>query len=201
MKQDLILTTKRAVRIFEDMVSCRSDFCADNKYFKMTDFWKDLCDDSSEWKIKLYRRGQKNLDRPQAAVAQFDHHVRLTVSEELWADAESGDGLANFILAHELGHIGLRHNARFATRHFQMASSANGHLILPKSYFEKEADFAGAAFQCGMALLDRSLSSAVLARLAFSDLEQVQKAQRMVQSEVFRRELAWPRPLTPREVF
>ena len=196
----LILTTRQAVRIFEDMICCRRDFCADNEYFKMTDVWKELCDCSSEWKIKLYKRGQKNLDRPQAAVAQFDHHVRLTVSEELWADAEYGDGLANFILAHELGHIERRHNARFATRHFQMDSSANGHVILPKSYFEKEADFAAVAFQCGMALLDCNFCNAILTRLAFSDLEQVQKAQGMVQLDVFRQELACLRAVYPRVI-
>jgi hypothetical protein len=175
------------------MVDCRGHFCLDNQFVKMNDVWKDLCDESGEWKIKFYRRGPKDLDRPQAAVAEFNHRVRLTVSEELWAEAESGDGVANFILAHEIGHIELRHNARFATRHFQMAASADGHVILPKSYFEKEADFAAVALQCGNALLDRSLSAAELSRLAFSDLEQVEKAQRMVQSKVFIAELNRPR--------
>lgn len=197
----LILTTKEGVRIFEDMVSCRRAFCADNEFFKMTDVWKDLCEGSKEWQIKFYRRGQKYLERPQAAVAEFDQHVRLTVSEEFWADAESGDGVANFILAHELGHVGERHNARFATRHFQMASTANGHSIFPKSYYEKLADYAAIAFQCGVALLNENLNGAELAELAFSDLEQVQNAQRMAQSTVFRRELARPRAAIPREVF
>lgn len=197
----LILTTQRAVRIFEGMISCRREFFADNEFFKMTDLWKDLCEDSSEWRIKFYRRGPKDLDRPQAAVAEFDNNVRLTVSEELWTDAESGDGVSNFILAHEIGHVGQRHNSRFPTRHFQMASGKNGHTILPKSYYEKEADFAAVAFQCGVTLLDRNVSGVVLAKLAFSDIEQVQKVQRMVQSEVFRRELAQPRQVTPREVF
>ena len=197
----LILTTQEGVRVFEDMLSCRRLFCADNEFFKMTDVWKDLCDGSKEWKIKFYRRGPKDLDRPQAAVAVFDQHVRLTVSQELWTDAESGDGVSNFILAHELGHVGERHNARFATRHFQMASTANGHSILPKSYYEKVADFAAIAFQCGVALLDENLSGTDLAKLAFSDLEQVQNAQRMVQSKVFRRELARPRAAVRREVF
>jgi hypothetical protein len=197
----LILTTQEGVRIFEEMVSCRRAICADNEFPKMTDVWQDLCEGSKEWKIKFYRRGQRDLDRPQAAVAEFDQHVRLTVSEELWADAESGDGVSNFILAHELGHVGERHNARFATRHFQMASTAKGHAILPKSYYEKVADFAAVAFQCGVALLDENLSGADLAKLAFSDLEQVQNAQRMVQSKVFRREFARPRVAVPREVF
>jgi hypothetical protein len=197
----LILTTRETVRIFEDMVSCRRALYADNEFQKMTDVWKELCQDSEEWKIKLYQRGKKDLDRPQAAVAVLGQHVRLTVSAELWADAESGDGVSNFILAHELGHVGEGHNSRFATRHFHMASTANGHAIIPKSYYEKVADFAAVAFQCGVALLDASLSAADLARLAFSDLEQVQNAQRMVQSTVFCRELARPRAAVKREVF
>jgi hypothetical protein len=180
----LILTTQRAVRIFAEMVDCRGNFCLDDQFFKMTDVWNDLCDESGEWGISFYRRGPKDLDRPQAAVAEFNHRVRLTVSEELWAEAEGGDGVANFILAHEIGHIGLRHNARFATRHFQMASSANGHEILPKSYLEKEADFAAVAFQCGKSLLDRNLLAADLAKLAFSEQDQVKNAQGMVQSNV-----------------
>lgn len=196
----LILTTRRAVRIFEGMISCRRESFADNEFFKMTDLWKDLCEGSNEWKVKFYRRGPRDLDRPQAAVAEFNHRVRLTVSEELWAEAESGDGVANFILAHEIGHIELRHNARFATRHFQMAATANGHLILPKSYYEKEADFAAVAFQCGIALLDRSRSGAELSKSAFSDQEQVEKAQRMVQSRVFLAELNRPRAAYPRVV-
>lgn len=196
----LLLTTQRGVRIFEGMISCRREFFADNEFFKVTDLWKDLCEGSKEWKIKFYRRGPKDLDRPQAAVAVFDNHVRLTVSEELWADAESGDGVSNLVLAHEIGHVEQRHNARFPTRHFQMAPTANGHSILPKSYYEKEADFAAVAFQCGVALLDRSLSAAVLSKLAFSDQEQVEKAQRMVQSRVFLAELNRPRTAHPRVI-
>lgn len=196
----LILTTKEAVRIFEDMVDCRRAFCADNQFFKMTDVWKDLCEGSNEWKVKFYRRGPKDLDRPQAAVAVFDQNVRLTVSEELWADAESGDGVSNFILSHELGHVGEGHNSRFATRHFQMASTAKGHAILPMSYYEKVADFAAVAFQCGVALRDRRLTAAGLSNLAFSDQEQVEKAQRLVQSKVFLAELNRPRTAHPRVV-
>jgi hypothetical protein len=192
----LILTTQRAVRIFEDMVDCRGTVCLDDQFLKMTDVWKDLCDESGEWKIKFYRGGPKDLDRPQAAVTEFNNRVRLTVSEELWDEADGGDGVANFILAHEIGHIELRHTARFATRHFQMAPSANGDEILPKSYFEKEADFAAVAFRCGSSLLDRSLSAAELSRLAFSDLKQVEKAQRMVQSKVFMAELNRSRAAT-----
>jgi hypothetical protein len=197
----LILTTQRAVSIFEDMVSCRRMFCADDHFFKMTDLWKDLCDGNEDWKVKFYRRGPKDLARPQAAVAEFDNRVILTVSEELWAEAEEGDGVANFILGHEIGHIGRRHNSRFATRHFQMTSAANGHVILPQSYFEKEADFAAVAFQCGVALLDQDLSAPDLAQLAFSEQEQVEKAQRVVQSKVFLAEFYRPRPTHPRVVF
>ena len=196
----LVLTTQRAARIFEDMVSCRRDYCADDENFKMTDVWKYLCEGSAEWKIKLFRRGQKDLDRPQAAVAELNHNVRLTVSEELWADADRVDELSNFILAHEIGHLELKHNSRFATRHFQMASGIEGYSILPKSYYELEADFAAVVFQCGVALLDFQLSAVELANRAFCDVEQVRNAQRMVQLGIFRRELARPRPVYPRVV-
>lgn len=196
----LVLTTQRAARIFEDMVCCRRDYCADDENFKMTDVWKYLCEGGSDWKIKFYRRPQTEANGPQAAVAEFDYKVRLTVSEELWAEAERGDGRSNFILAHELGHIGRRHNAQFPTRHFDPAVSADGLSFVPKSYFEKEADFAAVAFQCGVTLLDSQLSAAELANRAFCDVEQVRKAQRMVQLDVFRRELARPRPVYPRVV-
>jgi hypothetical protein len=200
MKQDLILTTKRAVTIFEEMVSCRRDYCADDEFFKMTDVWEYLCEDSAEWKIKFFHQRPGQALRPLAAVTEFDHHVRLLVESALWSNAQRGDKLSNFVLAHEAGHLQLRHNSRAAVRHFLLIAGEKGNSVIPQDYFELEANFAGVVFQCGAALLDPSLSASELARRAFSDVALVKKAQSMVRTEVFQRELNRPCPSYPRVV-
>jgi hypothetical protein len=81
-----------------------------------------------------------------------------------------------------------------------MASGVYGHRILPKSYYELEADFAAVAFQCGVALLDRQLSSAELAKRASCEAGQVSNAQRMLKSDVFQSELARPQLAYPRVI-
>jgi predicted metal-dependent phosphoesterase TrpH len=200
MKQDLILTTKRAVTIFEEMVSCRRDYCADDEFFKMADVWQYLCDGSSEWKIKFFHQLPGQPLRPKAAVTEFDHNVRLTVESAVWSSAQGGDKLSNFVLAHEAGHLQLRHNSRTAVRHFMMVASDKGNSVIPQDYFELEANFAAVVFQCGMALLDPAISASELAKRAFSDVAQVKKVQAMVRTEVFMRELNRPKPIYPRVV-
>jgi Peptidase family M48 len=197
MKQNMILTTKRAVAIFEDEVSCRRTWYRDNEFFKVTDFLNDLCEDGELWKMKLFHTRDGDFLRPRASATEFAQNVRLTIDASLWSKAESGDKLANFILAHELGHIQLRHHA---TRHFIMNSGQNGFIVDPQDYFELEANFAAVVFQCGVALLDKSLSAIELANRAFCDVAQVKKAQAMVQLEVFRRELDRPKQVYPRVV-
>jgi predicted metal-dependent phosphoesterase TrpH len=200
MKQDLILTTKRAVTIFEEMVSCRRDYGADDEFFKMTDVWEYLCDGSNEWKIKFFHQVPGQALRPKAAVTEFDHNVRLMVESGLWSSAQHGDKLSNFVLAHESGHLQLRHNSRTAVRHFMMVAGEMGNSVIPQDYFELEANFAAVIFQCGVALLDATLSASELARRAFTDVAQVKKVQAMVRTEVFRRELNRQRPTCPRVV-
>jgi predicted metal-dependent phosphoesterase TrpH len=182
------------------MVSCRRDYCAASDFFRMTGVWKYLCEDSEEWKIKFFRPQAGDELRPKAAVSEFDHRVRLTVDAELWASAEKGDKLANFVLAHEAGHLQLKHNSRSATRFFQMMLGQKGQSIVPQDYFELEANFAGVCFQCGVALLDPNLSAMELAKRAFTDVAQVKMAQSMVQLEVFRREPSRTKPVYPRVV-
>ncbi|WP_295077153.1 hypothetical protein [Tabrizicola sp.] len=200
MKQDLTLTTKRAVTIFEEMVSCRRNYCADDEFFKMSDVWEYLCDGGNEWKIKSFHQLPDQALRPKAAVTEFDHIVRLIVESGLWSRAQQGDKLSNFVLAHEAGHLQLRHNSRTAVRHFMMVAGEKGNSVIPQDYFELEANFAAVVFQSGVALLDVSLSSNELARRAFSDVAQVKKVQAMVRTEVFMRELNRPRPSYPRAV-
>jgi hypothetical protein len=180
------------------MIACRRDYFADNEFFKMTDLWSYLCEVGEEWKIKFFQQGASGALRPQASVTEFDHRVRLSVEASLWARAASGDKLANFILAHEAGHLQLRHNSRFATRHFQMTARRSGFAIVAQDYFELEANFAAVCLQCGVALLDESLSAIELANRAFCEVAQVKKAQAMVQLEVFRHELARTKPVYPR---
>ena len=201
MKKAPFLTTKRAVEIFEEMVSCRRDYCADKEFFRATDVWKYLCEDSDEWRIKFFHQGSIQELRPLAAVAKFNHSVRLTVDARWWSNAERGDKLSNFVLAHELGHLQLRHNAGSAGRHFLMVAGIGGNSVIPQDYFELEANFAAVSFQCGVTLLDPALSAVDLADRAFCDVAQVKKTQSMVQLDVFRRELNRPRPTHPTAIF
>jgi hypothetical protein len=200
MKQDLILTTKRAVAIFDDAVSCRRGYCNDNEFFKMTDVWEYLCEGSAEWKIKPFHQRPGQALRPQAAVTEFDHRVRLLVEATLWSNAQRGDKLSNFVLAHEAGHLQLRHNSQTAVRRFLMVAAEKGHSVIPQDYFELEANFFAIVFQCGVALLDPTMSAIELARRAFADVAQVRKVQAMVRTDVFLRELNQPRPTYPRVV-
>ena len=200
MNTGLILTTKRAVAIYEEMISCRRDFSEDDEFFKMTDVWEYLCGDSDEWKIKFFHQRPSQALRPQAAVSEFDHRVRLMVEVGLWSNAQRGDKLSNFVLAHEAGHLQLRHNSRTAVRHFLMVSGEKGNSVVPQDYFELEANFAAVVFQCGVALLDPKISASDLARRAFSDVAQVKMVQAMVRTEVFLRELNRPRPTYERVV-
>lgn len=201
MANGLILTTKRAAFIFEAMLSCRRDYCADNQFFKMTDVWKFLCEDSEQWKIKFFHRRELDQQGPQAAVSEFDQNVRLTVDARLWANAERGDKLSNFVLGHEIGHLQLRHNARFATRQFQMITGKRGLSVIPQSLYELEANFAAVSFQCGTALQNQQMIATELADRSFCDVSVVKNAQRMVQLDVFQQELARPRPSYPRVIF
>ena len=194
MKSSQILTTARAVDIFEEVISCRRMFCADNEFFRMTEFWEDLCDEEGRWSIKTYRSNLSDDFKRKAAVVSFDDRVTLTVDEKLMANAKNGCKLSNFILAHEMGHIALDHHSRGAvTKYFQLFAGPSGMSNLPPTIEELEANFAAVFLQCGVALMDPGLDAVQLAHRAFSDVYYVKKAQKIVQLEVFQRLLNRPK--------
>ena len=201
MKRGEFLTTSRAVIIFEQMISCRRAFCADNDFFRMTDFWEDLCDEDGRWTIKTYRSSETDDSKRKAGVIAFGDRVTLSVDKKLTENAKQGCKLSNFILAHEIGHVALGHHARSAfTKNFQLMAGTRGMSISPPSLEEMEADFAGVFLQCGIALSDPNWASVALANRAFTDISYVKKLQRIVQLDVFQRHLNRPRPTFPRVI-
>lgn len=201
MSKRPILTTARAVESFKEMLAFRRDFCADNQFFRMSDVWDYFCDTTEDWKINTYRSRESEDHKRKAGVVSLGHSVTLTVDERLMELARQGCKLSNFILAHEIGHLGLDHHATGAvTKNFQLFAASFGMSNLPPTLEELEANYAAVFFQCGVALFDERLSALHLANRAWSDVEYVRKAQAVVRLEVFKRELALPNPVYPRIV-
>ncbi|MCC5970791.1 MAG: hypothetical protein JJU15_12655 [Pararhodobacter sp.] len=202
MQKDQTLTTRRAVEVFEEMVGCRRSYCADMNFFRMDEYWEDLCDEEGRWKIKAYRSKETQDFKRKAGVIALADRVTLTVDERLMENAKRGCKLSNFILAHEAGHLALNHHARGAiTKNFQLFSGPNGMSNIPPTLEELEANYAAVFLQCGVELLNDSMDPIQLAHRAFTDVRYVKKAQRMVRLDVFKRELARPRPKHERVVF
>jgi hypothetical protein len=190
MKSRPYISTRRAAEIFDEMIACRRDFCADNEFFRMTELLEWLCEGSERWSIKTYRSGEQENFKPAARVTAFFDRVTLTVDERLWRDAEQGGKLSNYILAHELGHLALGHHARNAgTKHFQLFAGPDGMINRPTNEKEFEANLAAVFFQCGVALCDVRWHPVQLAHRAFSDVHYVRKAQAYVQFSIFQQEL------------
>ena len=191
MKNKQFLTTTRAVQIFDEMVERRRGFCGDKEFVRMDWVWEELCPDEGTWRIRTYRSRETEGYRRKAGVVQINHDLTLIVDERLFGAAKKGEGLPNFILAHELTHVALDHHAEsVGLKHFQLFQSANGMMsIKPPTVVEQEADLGGVIFQCGIALLDERLTDVDLAKKAFTDLSMVKKARRFVRLDVFKREL------------
>jgi hypothetical protein len=195
MKNGQFLTTKRAVDIFEVMISCRREFCGDKDFIRMPEVWEDLCDEEGRWTVKPYRSNDIEDLKRKAGVIAFGDRVTLTVDERLLQNAKQGCNFSNFTLAHELGHVALDHHARSkVTKNFQLKAGPRGNSILPPTLEEREANFAAVSFQCGVALFNEKLSALELANRALTEVGQVRNAQRIVRLDVFQRELNRPRP-------
>jgi hypothetical protein len=117
--------------------------------------------------------------------------VRLTVDQDLWADAKQGCMFSNFTLAHEFGHVALNHHAQFAgIRNFRLSEGRAGMLSnKPPNETELEANYAAVFFQCGKFLEEQGWTDYELARRAYSDSHYVKRARSIVQLGVFRDEL------------
>jgi hypothetical protein len=202
MKKRPTLSTKRAVEIFEDAVDIRRGYCADTDFFRMTEFWEYLCEDSETWSIKRYRSGEKENFKRKAGVIAFAGLLTLTVDQELWDRASKGNLFFNYLLAHEAGHLILNHHAKGAvTKHFELYAGPNFKANIPATVEELEANYAATFFQCGVALLEPRWEALELARRAFSDPYHVEKLQAQVRLDAFRRLLNRPRPKRERVVF
>jgi hypothetical protein len=194
------LTTARTVAIFETMLSYRRIYCADSEFFNMADFWEDLCEGNERFLIKRYRSNSEDSMR-KARVVALDDRVTLTVDEKLLTDARQGSPLSNYILAHEFGHLALDHHAKQAvTKHFDLKDRGLDFAIVPPTVEELEATYTGVFLQCGSALADIRREARDLARRAKTDVYLTQKLQKMVQLDVFQRELNRPKTVYPRVV-
>ena len=182
------LTTDRIVVVFEEMISLRRLYCEDHEFFRMTKFWEDLCSDLPDWKIhRLPPTDDEDYAR-KAGVVEFDDRGILIADRRLLENAERGCLFSNFILAHEFAHVGLGHHKRNAVvKNYKLFECKTGRMNIPPTNEEYEANLGAVFFQCGAALANKNLSALELARRAFSDVETVRKAQKMVQLEVFQK--------------
>lgn len=190
MKRDLILTTKRAVEVYKAMIWRRRLYRADQSYFKAIDYW--------DWQygadtIKAYKSADEEIGRP--GVISFGGRVCLTADDRRIMLARSGHAFSNTLVGHEISHVALGHHKQFAqVTNFDLGEGSYGKVIVPKNLREKEADFGSTVFLCGVALKDKKMSALELARRACADVAQVEKAQRLIQLDVFQRELWLPKP-------
>lgn len=195
------ISLKRAVEVFRAMLSLRRDLLADGTFVRAIDIWEELSEDDPKWKTKLVRSGKGEDYARRLGIVAFGDFVTLIIDEFLWQKAKSGCMFTNFLVAHELTHLGLDHHARNAvTKNYQIYSGPNGMCNIPPTAEEYETNLGAVFFQCGMALFDESLSDLELARRSFSDPNYVKKARRMVRLEAFQNELNRPRPQYPRVV-
>ena len=128
MKNGPYLSTARAVNIFEMAQSWRQEYCQsndfrDNHFFKLPSFLSWLFGDDENWTIRLFHSSQGKDHIRKAAIVAFDGLVTLTVDQVIWDGAERVNWFDNFILAHEVGHLGLDHHRKSAvTKNFQLGS-------------------------------------------------------------------------------
>ncbi|MDF1855430.1 hypothetical protein [Pseudooceanicola sp.] len=201
MKKRLQITTRRTAKIFEQMLAIRRVAYADDEFFRMDEFWEDLCADSDKWSIKRYRSDTVEDYKRKAGVIAFEDRVTLIADERLMENARRGCPFSNFILAHEAGHLGLDHHAKSGViKNFQLFAGPNGMSNLPPTVEELEANYAAVFLQCGVALIDKRWEPMQLARRAYCEVRSVKKAQRLVQLEVFQRELNRPKPKSQRVI-
>jgi len=201
MKRKYTFTTPRAVEIWDEALWLRRELYKDDEFFKVPDAWEMICDESETWKTKTYRAKIAEDFNRKAGFVILEDFATLTVDERLLENARKGDKLSNYILAHEIGHLMLDHHKMGAiTKNFQLFSGPNGMTNTPPTLEEFEANIAAVFFQCGVALEDKQLHPIQLAHRAFSDVYYVKKAQKMVQLDVFQRELRRPKKKNERVV-
>jgi len=151
MRKPPDIATSRMVEIYDEMLSCRRMYCADDEFFLMPDVWEYLCEEDPSWSIKLYRSRETESFKCKAGIVVLGNMLRLTADEQLFVQARAGCNLMNFILAHELGHVALGHHDRNAvTKNFQLSSRRKDMAIIPPTQEELEANFAAIFFSAAL---------------------------------------------------
>ena len=200
-----IISVDRAVTIFDEMVGCRRYEYSDQEFFKTSDYLKELCSEESDggeypFRIMTFKTNPKEDFRRKVGVIEFGESVIFSMDERFLTKADQGCYLCNYIIAHEIGHLALRHHEKNAKiLNFQLTKGQSGYANLPPTVEELEANYAAVFFQCGIALFDDKYTPQQLARLACSDPRYVEKAQKMVQLARFQ-ELQRYKPRYPRVV-
>lgn len=184
------ISTSRAVSVYRDMLSYRSIYCNDRKFFRMSDFWAFLAEDNTQTKIKTYRTNDVAEYKRKAGVISFDGKATLVVDEQLLENAEKGCKFSNTILAHEFAHLALGHHDRnAAVKNFQLFETETGMANIPPTLEELEANIAAIYFQCGVALLDPVVRPLDLAHRACADVSLVTQVKNFCNLSVFQSEL------------
>lgn len=189
MKTKPYISPTRAAEIFKTMLEYRRGFCADTEFFKMTGVLKDLFAVGEGWSLKTYRSGLGDNYVRRAGVIAFNNRVTMTMDQELWDRADGGCRFANFVLAHEFGHLALDHHAQNAViKNFVLYPRSGSMCNVPPNTEELEANFAATFFQCGIALFDEWRNPTELARRACSDSDYIKKIRLLFPLESFQRE-------------
>lgn len=146
-KKKPMVTAARAAAIFKEMLSSRREYCADSDFFRAVDVWEWMAEGTSGTKIKAYREVASSELQFKAGVVAFGDNVTLVVDGRLLELARKGSKQANFVLAHELGHLGLNHHARGAVvKNFQLFAQGSDMANVPPTTEELEANLAAIFF-------------------------------------------------------
>jgi hypothetical protein len=175
--------------------------CRDSEYFPdITSLIEDLFSGESGWKIRFYdSKPEDDYDPKAAVIAGFDRYT-LIVDRELWNRAKAGEWFANFVLAHELGHIEMNHHKfRSVIKHYRLVSNATGMANIPPTLEEYEANLWAVFFQCGKQLENPKWDPVELARAARTEVTYVKRAQGYFKVPLFRRRVLELRSKNPAE--
>jgi hypothetical protein len=202
-KQQKILpeiTGTRAAVLFRDALSHRRLYIEDSKFFRMSDFW-DWYADGDTVKVKPYNSPETDDHKRKAGVIAFAGKVILTTDKKLLENAQKGEGLSNFILAHELAHLALNHHATGkVVKNFQLFLGTKGMSNIPPTVEELETNIFAVFFQCGVALLGKDVDPVYLAKRSFTEVSLVKQALKLCRLMSFQQELSRPRRVHERVV-
>ncbi|MEM9871799.1 MAG: hypothetical protein AAF822_11115 [Pseudomonadota bacterium] len=140
----------------------------------------------SEVKIKYH-----NGDALKASTIAIGDLTTLISPRKVFENADRGCGLANFILAHEVGHIseGHHHIAGVGTRNFQLFQTETGLANNPPTIEELETNYAATFFLCGPAIFDLRRDAVRLGNIANCDISHIKKVRKLLEDVEFWKEM------------